>query len=138
MARPSRKEKPSRIKVQVRFTPAELAELDELCHGHGLYRSEFIRRRALGGRITTPPGMVELSAELGRIGNLLNHMTRLWHIAKNAGQLRITEARADKLEQQLDEVWDAVQRVQMRLWSDQHDEDDPAPGEAAEVADADR
>ena len=145
MARPTRKETPSRIMVQVRFTPMELAELDELRRGHGLQRSEFIRRRTLGRQIVTPPGVVGLSAELGRIGNNLNQLTRLWQIAKRAGHLRIAAARADKLEQHLDRVLDAVQRAQVQLWDDRPDDaaatSDAAAedGAAAEEADdADR
>ena len=143
MARPARKEKPSRTMVQVRLTPAELAELDELRHRYGLDRSEFIRRRVLGRKIITPPGVVELSAKLGWIGNNLNQMTRLWKIAKRSGYLWITEARATKLEQHLDRVLDAVQRAQVRLWDDQEEEDDPTEIDkegwtAEEGADADR
>lgn len=143
MARPTRKERPSRVMVQVRLTVAELAELDQLRRGVGLTRSDFIRRRALGRKIITPPGVIDLSAELGRIGNNLNQMTRLWQIAKRSGHLRITEARATKLEQHLDRVLDAVQRAQVRLWDDQEEEDDQTEVDeeewtAEEGADADR
>ena len=142
MARPTRKETPSRVMLQIRLTPRELAELDELRRGLGLSRSEFIRRRALGRKIITPPGVVGLSAELGRIGNNLNQLTRLWQIAKRAGQLRITEARATKLEQHLDRVLDAVQRAQNQLWADQAEGDQAEADEQEwidkEAADAGR
>ena len=68
----------------VRLKDAELAALTSQAAAHGLSLTEYVRQRALGGRMTAPRATADdrLLSEVNRIGVNLNQIAR----SLNAGQ----------------------------------------------------
>ena len=77
-------EKPRTNIVTVRFSDDELEILDVICSVLGQNRSQYLRRKALTGKIPRPMVQLALDEErasavagqLGRIGNNLNQIAR--------------------------------------------------------------
>lgn len=82
MARPLKDAKEKRSEqTKERWTTAELEQLNEQARLSGLTRAEYIRRRALGHRITsvatrTDPALI---VALNRVGNNVNQLTLSVH-----------------------------------------------------------
>jgi hypothetical protein len=85
MSRPRKQRTEQRLaRLNARVTPAELAQVEGQASAAGISASEFVRRAALGLRITPRRTQVENAAvvELIRVGNNLNQMAR----ATNSGR----------------------------------------------------
>lgn len=80
----------------VYFTPAELDQVEELARIAGRPVGRYIREAALGVRLAAKPGQVTDAAlaELARIGNNLNQITRAAHAG---GVPRVEHAAAETL-----------------------------------------
>lgn len=68
----------------VRVTAAELAHVEEQAAAAGLPVSDYVRRRALGGRVVARQTATEARAldELNRIGVNLNQIAHAAHLGK--------------------------------------------------------
>jgi hypothetical protein len=91
MPRPRRAEQKT-APMQVRLTPAERAELAAAAADAGLTVSDYIRRRALGRRITARVDLTVIN-ELRRLGGLVKHLTLGSHIDAEAGREALAELR---------------------------------------------
>ncbi len=88
----------------VRVTSAELAHVEAQAAQAGLPVSDYVRRRALGGRITARQTATDERAldELNRIGVNLNQLTHAANMGKTLeGKLADT---LDQLQRQLEKV----------------------------------
>lgn len=82
MARPTKSAKEIRgDRLGIRLTTAELVHLEQIAGGLGLTVAEFVRRRACGYRIPSPPLGSPVNAAaataLIRLGVNLNQMARI-------------------------------------------------------------
>lgn len=87
-----------------RVTAAELAYVEELADRAGLPVSEYVRRRALGGRVVAREAATDARAldELNRIGVNLNQLTHAANMGRTLeGKLADT---LDQLQRQLEKV----------------------------------
>lgn len=77
----------------VRMTPAELAYVEEQAAAAGLPVSDYVRRRALGGRVAGRRAQADDRAlyELNRIGNNLNQIAHAANIGR-AVEGRLSDA----------------------------------------------
>lgn len=108
MARPKKERTERRDEqVNIRFTAAEAAFLDQQARAAGLSVSDYARRRILGHRVNAavPAISAELVRELNAAGSNLNQITRYLH----AG--RPLSADAERIFGKLERVIDAVLRV---------------------------
>lgn len=69
--------------TNIRFSDAELLEIDENANLAGMTRSEYIRRRVLGRPVKAKPGVMDAQAinQLRAIGNNLNQAVRKLNIS---------------------------------------------------------
>ena len=70
------------ISIPLRVTEAERTAIDKKAEKAGMNRTDFLVACAMGKRITVIDDLTPLLAELRRIGNNLNQLTRLAHLGK--------------------------------------------------------
>ena len=88
--------------IPFRVTPEERAWIEEQSYGNYRLISDFIRDCVFEKDIVIINGLDEFSAELRRIGNNVNQLTR----AVNAGyvsQINLTETRKE-----LEKIWQSL------------------------------
>ena len=88
--------------IPFRVTPEERARIEQQSYGNYRLISDFIRDCVFEKDIVIINGLDEFSAELRRIGNNVNQLTR----AVNAGyvsQINLTETRKE-----LEKIWQSL------------------------------
>ena len=70
------------ISIPIRVTEKELTTIDTKATKAGMNRTDYLVACAMGKRITVIDDLTPLLAELRRIGNNLNQLTRLAHLGK--------------------------------------------------------
>ena len=70
------------ISIPIRVTEKELTTIDTKATKAGMNRTDFLVACAIGKRITVIDDLTPLLAELRRIGNNLNQLTKLAHLDK--------------------------------------------------------
>ena len=70
------------ISIPIRVTEKELSAIDAKATKAVMSRTDYLVSCAVGKRITVIDGLTPLLAELRRIGNNLNQLTRLAHLGK--------------------------------------------------------
>ena len=70
------------ISIPLRVTEAERTAIDKKAEKAGMNRTDYLIACAMGKRITVIDDLTPLLAELRRIGNNLNQLTRLAHLGK--------------------------------------------------------
>ena len=70
------------ISIPLRVTEAERTAIDKKAEKAGMNRTDYLIACAVGKRITVIDDLTPLLAELRRIGNNLNQLTRLAHLGK--------------------------------------------------------
>lgn len=88
----------ARFVTSIRLSPDERADVQAQADAAGISLGELIRRRALGHvvqpprRLQWPVELGQLAGEVARIGNNLNQLAHLAHIARQDGTLTDTVA----------------------------------------------
>jgi hypothetical protein len=70
------------ISIPIRVTEKELTTIETKATKAGMKRTDYLIACAVGKRITVIDDLTPLLAELRRIGNNLNQLTRLAHLGK--------------------------------------------------------
>ena len=70
------------ISIPIRVTEKELTTIETKATKAGMNRTDYLIACAVGKRITVIDDLTPLLAELRRIGNNLNQLTRLAHLGK--------------------------------------------------------
>lgn len=115
MARPPRKEQPSRQIVYVRMSPDEIRQLDQR-KPQGMSRSEYLRRRGLNRR-TEPQriGEAQIVSGLGNIGNNLNQLARALNALRREGRASVGDTEIEELQEQLARLSDVSDEIRSQI-----------------------
>ena len=101
------------ISIPIRVTEKELTAIDTKATKAGLNRTDYLVACAMDKRITVIDDLTPLLAELRRIGNNLNQLTRLAHLGKIEA---ISLAEANEILQQTYEELQQLARKGAKDW----------------------